>query len=174
MMILQLLCCLQVAVSHCILSSLTNRHFFHLSGTFSCCHILLNNLVCFFTATSYSFLYKSSEISSISSAFPLFVLFSTCVISAFPCISVVSISLILLAFTSCSLIGFVWVSLVSTVSKGLTIFQVEHLFLSVFHNSCSWLNCCNVSVLLVFDFSGSLVQFSGSSFCSWRFFLVNP
>ena len=53
----------------------TIKPFFHWSGTFSLCHIVLNSLVNSFTAKSLSALYSSSGKLSIPGVLPLFVFF---------------------------------------------------------------------------------------------------
>ena len=60
----------------------TIKPFFHWSGIFSSCHILLNSLVNSFTATSLSALYSSAGIPSIPGVLPIFVFFSACLTSA--------------------------------------------------------------------------------------------
>ena len=92
------------------------KPFFHWSGTFSSCHILLKSLVNSFTATSLSALYNSAGMPSTLGALPLFVFLSACFTSA-SFISVVSISLISSVSTSFSSIGFAGASLTSTSSK---------------------------------------------------------
>ena len=58
----------------------TIKPFFHWSGTFSSCHILLNSLVNSFTATSLSALYSSAGIPSIPGVLPL----SLCLLQCLP------------------------------------------------------------------------------------------
>ena len=93
-----------------LLGSLTIRPFFHLSGIFSSCHILLNNLVSSFIATSLSFLYNCWDLIN-SWCFS-----ALCLLQCLPHLLVVSILPVSTVFTSCSSTGFAGASLTNTSS----------------------------------------------------------